>query len=76
MAVDVGTVLAAVATSLAAAAQHVSLSKLVTGAPTVIPWTQIVGTIALCALVTTITAAAATGRATRRRAIEAAGIRE
>ncbi|KJY42758.1 hypothetical protein VR41_06460 [Streptomyces sp. NRRL B-1568] len=76
VAVVVGTVLAAVATGLAAVTQHVSLSKLVTGAPTVIPWTQIGGTIALCALVTVVTASGATGRATRRRAIEAAGIRE
>ncbi|WP_406209488.1 ABC transporter permease [Kitasatospora sp. NBC_01560] len=76
VAVVVGTVLAAVATGLAAVTQHVSLSKLVTGAPTVIPWTRIGGTIALCALVTLVTASAATGRATRRRAIEVAGIRE
>ncbi|MFJ9774292.1 FtsX-like permease family protein [Kitasatospora sp. NPDC101157] len=76
VAVVVGTVLAAVATGLAAATQHVSLSRLVTGAPTVIPWTRIEGTIALCALVTVVTASQATARATRRRAIEAAGIRE
>ncbi|ARF81701.1 FtsX-like permease family protein [Kitasatospora aureofaciens] len=76
VAVVVGTVLAALATGLAAATQHVSLNKLVTGAPTVIPWTQIGGTIALCALVALVTASAATWRATRRRAIEAAGIRE
>ncbi|MEV7978459.1 FtsX-like permease family protein [Streptomyces sp. NPDC086519] len=76
VAVVVGTVLAAVATGLAAVTQHVSLSKLVAGAPTVIPWTQIGGTIALCAFVSVVTASAATGRATRRRAIEAAGIRE
>ncbi|WP_158714122.1 FtsX-like permease family protein [Kitasatospora aureofaciens] len=76
VAVVVGTVLAAVATGLAAVTQHVSLSRLVTGAPTVIPWTQIGGTIALCALVTVVTASGATGRATRQRAIEAAGIRE
>ncbi|MFD8705068.1 FtsX-like permease family protein [Kitasatospora sp. NPDC059648] len=76
IAVVVGTVLAAVATGLAAVTQHVSLSRLVTGAPTVIPWTQIAGTIALCALVTVVTASQATGRATRQRAIEAAGIRE
>ncbi|MFI9320093.1 FtsX-like permease family protein [Kitasatospora aureofaciens] len=76
VAVVVGTVLAAVATGLAAVTQHVSLSRLVTGAPTVIPWTQIGGTIALCALVTVVTASGATGRATRRRAIEAAGLRE
>ncbi|MDH6118904.1 FtsX-like permease family protein [Kitasatospora sp. GAS204B] len=75
VAVVVGTVLAAVATGLAAVTQHVSLSKLVAGAPTVIPWTQICGTVALCALVTLVTASGATGRATRQRAIEAAGIR-
>ncbi|MER8062006.1 MULTISPECIES: ABC transporter permease [unclassified Streptomyces] len=76
VAVVVGTVLAAVATGLAAVTQHVSLSKLVTGAPTVFPWTQALGTVALCAVVTVVTASSATGRATRRRAIEAAGIRE
>ncbi|MFI9255501.1 FtsX-like permease family protein [Streptomyces sp. NPDC053069] len=76
VAVVVGTVLAAVATGLAAATQQVSLSKLVAGAPTVIPWAQLLGTIALCALVTVVTASGATWRATRRRAIEAAGIRE
>ncbi|MFB7667766.1 FtsX-like permease family protein [Kitasatospora sp. NPDC056138] len=76
IAVVVGTVLAAVATGLAAVTQHASLSKLVTGAPTVIPWAQIGGTIALCALVTVVTASGATWWATRRRAIEAAGIRE
>ncbi|MFE4976280.1 FtsX-like permease family protein [Kitasatospora sp. NPDC056651] len=76
IAVVVGTLLAAIATGLAAVTQHVSLSKLVTGAPTVIPWPQIGGTIALCALVTVVTASGATWRATRRRAIEAAGIRE
>ncbi|MEV6297298.1 ABC transporter permease [Streptomyces sp. NPDC051896] len=76
VAVVVGTVLAAVATGLAAVTQHISLSKLVTGAPTVIPWAQVLATVALCALVTVVTASGATGRATRRRAIEAAGIRE
>ncbi|MFI2612121.1 FtsX-like permease family protein [Kitasatospora sp. NPDC018619] len=76
VAVVVGTVLAAVATGLAAVTQHVSLNKLVSGAPTVIPWAQIGGTIALCALVAVVTASGATWRATRRRAIEAAGIRE
>ncbi|TWV32546.1 ABC transporter permease [Streptomyces misionensis] len=76
IAVVVGTVLAAVATGLAAVTQHASLSKLVTAAPTVIPGTQIGGTIALCALVILVTASQATARATRRRAIEAAGIRE
>ncbi|WP_217546677.1 FtsX-like permease family protein [Streptomyces sp. GbtcB6] len=76
VAVVVGTLLAAVATVLAAVTQHASLSKLVTGAPTVIPWAQIWGTVALCALVALATASAATLSATRRRAIEAAGIRE
>jgi putative ABC transport system permease protein len=56
--------------------QHLSLSKLVTDAPTVIPWTQIGETVALCALVTLVTASQATGRATRQRAIDAAGVRE
>jgi putative ABC transport system permease protein len=74
--VVVGTVLAAVATVLAAVTQHASLSKLVTGAPTVIPWTQIWGTVALCALVALATASAATWSATRQRAMEAVGIRE
>jgi putative ABC transport system permease protein len=76
VAVVVGTGLAAVATGLAAVTQHVSLSKLVTGAPTVIPLAQILGTVALCALVTVVTASGATWHATRRRAIEAAGILE
>ncbi|MFJ9609602.1 FtsX-like permease family protein [Kitasatospora sp. NPDC101176] len=76
IAVVVATVLAAVATGLAAVTQHVSLSRLATAPPTVIPWTQIGGTIALCALVTLVTALQATGRATRQWAIEAAGIRE
>ncbi|MFF9641222.1 hypothetical protein [Kitasatospora aureofaciens] len=61
---------------LAAAAQHVSLNKLVPGALTVIRWTKIGGTIVLCALATVVTASGATWRATRRRAVEAAGIRE
>lgn len=76
VAVVVGTLLAAVATVLAAVTQHASLSKLVTGAPTVIPWTQIWVTVALCALVALATASAATLSATHRRAIEGAGIRE
>ncbi|MFF7142354.1 FtsX-like permease family protein [Streptomyces nodosus] len=76
VAVVVGTVLVAVATGLAAVTQHVSRSRLVAGAPTVFPWAQVLGTVALCALVTVVTASGATGRATRRRAIEAAGIRE
>ncbi|MGW0884671.1 FtsX-like permease family protein [Streptomyces sp. NPDC002671] len=76
VAVIVGAVLGAVATVLAAVTQHASLSKLVTGAPTVIPWTQIWGTVAICALVAVATASGATWRATRHRAIEAAGIRE
>ncbi|MGW3043208.1 FtsX-like permease family protein [Kitasatospora sp. NPDC001159] len=76
IAVIVGTLLAAIATALAALTQHISLNKLITSAPTVIPWTQISETIALCALVTLATAAQATARATRQRAIEAAGIRE
>lgn len=76
VAVVVGTVLAAAATGLAAATQHVSLSKLVADAPTVIPWAQVLGTVTLCVLVTVVTASGATGRATRRRAIEAVGIRE
>jgi putative ABC transport system permease protein len=76
VAVVVGTVLAAVATVLAAVTQHASLSRLVTAAPTVIPWTQIWGTIAICALVALATASAATWSATRLRVIEAVGIRE
>ncbi|MFD8980365.1 FtsX-like permease family protein [Streptomyces sp. NPDC059564] len=76
VAVVVGTVLAAVATGLAAATQHVSLNKLVADAPTVIPWAQVLETVALCAVVTVVTASGATGRATRRRAVEAAGMRE
>ncbi|RPE41014.1 putative ABC transport system permease protein [Streptomyces sp. Ag109_O5-1] len=76
VAVVVGTVLAAVATALAAVSQHVSLSRLVTDAPTVIPWAQVLGTVALCAVVTVVTASGATGRETRRRAIDVAGIRE
>ncbi|MCW2916615.1 MAG: transporter permease [Actinomycetia bacterium] len=74
VAVVVGTVLAAVATVLAAVTQRASLSKLVATAPTVIPWTQIWETVAICALVTVATASGAT--CMRRRAIEAAGIRE
>ncbi|MFF4299588.1 FtsX-like permease family protein [Streptomyces vinaceus] len=73
LAVVVATVLAAVATGLAAATQYVSLNKLVADAPTVIPWAQLLGTVTLCAVVT---ASVATGRATRRRPIEAAGLRE
>lgn len=76
VAVAVGTVLAAVATGRAATTQHVSLSKLVAGAPTVIPWTPIWEAVALCALVTLATASGAARRATRRRATEAVGIRE
>lgn len=76
VAVVVGTVLAAVATVLAAVTQHASLSKLVADAPAVIPWTQIWGTVAICALVTLATVSGTTWRATRRPAIEAAGIRE
>ncbi len=76
VAVVVGTVLAAVATVLAAVTQHASLSRLVTAAPAVIPWTQIWGTVATCALVAPATASAATWSATRGRAIEAVGIRE
>ncbi|MFE3764977.1 FtsX-like permease family protein [Streptomyces sp. NPDC059104] len=76
VAVVVATVLAAVATALAAVTQHASLGRLVTGAPTVLPWTRIGGTVALCALVTVATAWQAARRATRRRAVEAAGIRE
>ncbi|MGW7522523.1 hypothetical protein [Streptomyces sp. NPDC054783] len=75
-AVVVGTVLAAVATGLAAVTQHVSLSQLVTGAPTVIPWAQGLGTVALCAHVTGVTASAAAWHAPPRRRIEAAGSRD
>ncbi|GAA5043618.1 hypothetical protein GCM10023336_05340 [Streptomyces similanensis] len=56
--------------------QHASLSRLVTTAPTVIPWTQIAGTVALCALVALATASAATWSASRRPAIETVDIRE
>ncbi|MFF7617757.1 FtsX-like permease family protein [Streptomyces lavendulae] len=76
VAVAVAAVLAAVATGLTAVTQHASLSRLVTGAPTVIPWTPTVATVALCALVTVVTASRAARRATRRRAVEAAGVRE
>ncbi|MFF2080119.1 FtsX-like permease family protein [Kitasatospora sp. NPDC058162] len=76
VAVAVGTVLAALATGLAAVTQHASLDRLVAGAPTVVPWPQILATVALCAVVTLATAAGATGRETRHRAVEAAGARE
>ncbi|MGW3209077.1 FtsX-like permease family protein [Streptomyces sp. NPDC001135] len=76
VAVVVGTVLATVATVLAAVTQHASLSRLMTAAPTVIPWTQIGGTVAICALVALATASAATWSASRRPAIEAVDIRE
>ncbi|MGA5818394.1 FtsX-like permease family protein [Kitasatospora sp. NPDC094028] len=76
VAVVVGTVLAAVATVLAAATQRASLGELVPSAQTVVPWTPVLATVALCALVTVVTASGATGRATRHRAVEAAGIRE
>ncbi|MFF2194275.1 FtsX-like permease family protein [Streptomyces sp. NPDC058157] len=76
VAVVAGTVLAAVATVLVAVPQHASLNRVVTAAPTVIPWTRIGRTVALCALVTVVTASAATWRAPRRPATEAAGIRE
>ncbi|MFI6155321.1 FtsX-like permease family protein [Kitasatospora sp. NPDC051170] len=69
VAVVVGTILAAVATGLAAVTQHASLSRLVTDAPTVFPWAQLAGTVALCALVTLATAAGATGRAARQGAV-------
>ncbi|MFJ8623570.1 FtsX-like permease family protein [Kitasatospora sp. NPDC093550] len=76
VAVVAGTVLAAVATVLAAVTQHAALGELVAGAPTVVPWARIGATVALCAVVAAATAAAATRRATRRRAIDAAGARE
>ncbi|MER7754469.1 FtsX-like permease family protein [Kitasatospora sp. NPDC097643] len=76
VAVVVATVLAAVATALAALTQHASLGRLVAGAPMVVPWTRIAETVVLCAFVTAATAWAATDRATRRRAVEAAGTRE
>ncbi|WP_051836959.1 FtsX-like permease family protein [Streptomyces sp. NRRL WC-3742] len=68
VAVVVGTVLAVVATGLAAATQHASLSRLVTDAPTVVPWAQLTATVALCALVTLVTASGAAGRAARQGA--------
>ncbi|MGM9439315.1 hypothetical protein ACTAF0_03140 [Streptomyces murinus] len=40
------------------------------------PCAQALGTVALGVVVTLVTAFSATGRETRRRAIEAAGIRE
>ncbi|WP_256639118.1 hypothetical protein [Streptomyces murinus] len=40
------------------------------------PWAQALGTVALGVVVTLVTASSATGRETRRLAIEAAGIRE
>ncbi|MFJ9694561.1 FtsX-like permease family protein [Kitasatospora sp. NPDC101183] len=67
VALVVGTVLAAVATGLAAVTQHASLGRLVAHAPTVLPWARLGETVALCALVTLATAAVATGRATGRR---------
>ncbi|MGV9271660.1 FtsX-like permease family protein [Kitasatospora sp. NPDC003701] len=76
IAVTVGTLLAAIATALAATTQHLSLTKLITHPSTVVPWTRITETIALCALVTLATTTQATARATRQRAIEAAGNRE
>ncbi|MEU2421198.1 hypothetical protein ABZ619_09195 [Streptomyces sp. NPDC007851] len=76
VAVVVGTTLAAVATALAAVTQHASLSKLVTDAPMVVPWSRVFGTVAIRAVVAVPTASGATWRATRRRAIEAADIRE
>ncbi|WBP85025.1 hypothetical protein [Kitasatospora cathayae] len=60
----------------AALTQHAALDRLVTDAPTVVPWPQLLATVALCALVTLGTASGATGRETRHRAIEAAGVRE
>ncbi|MFJ3216524.1 FtsX-like permease family protein [Kitasatospora sp. NPDC086801] len=76
VAVVVGTVLAVVATALAAVTQHVSLGKLVADAPMALPWTQVWETVALCGLVTLVTASGAAARATRRRAVEGAGLRE
>lgn len=76
VAVVVGTALAAVATVLAAATQYASLSELVPIARTVVPWTPVLATVALCALVTVVTASGAAGRTTHHRAIEAAGTRE
>ncbi|MFD7828448.1 FtsX-like permease family protein [Kitasatospora sp. NPDC059803] len=76
VAVVVATLLAAVATALAALTQRVSLGKLVADAPTVVPWARIGEAVALCALVALATAAGAAVRATRGRAVESAGIRE
>ncbi|MEV4259278.1 hypothetical protein AB0J52_39480 [Spirillospora sp. NPDC049652] len=56
VAVTIGAVLAAVATALAALTQHVSLAQLANGAPTVIPWPELTGTAALCALLAATTA--------------------
>jgi putative ABC transport system permease protein len=74
IAVVVGTILAAAATALAAITQHVSLAELATSAPTVVAWPETGGAVALCALIAVATASASTWRATRRRAIEAAGL--
>lgn len=62
---------AAVATGLAAVTQYASLRRLMTDAPTVVAWPQLAGTVALCALVTLVAAAGATGRAARRGAAAA-----
>ncbi|MEV5570889.1 ABC transporter permease [Spirillospora sp. NPDC052269] len=65
IAVVVGTILAGVATVLAAVTQHVSLAKLAADAPTVIPWPQITAAIALCTLIALATAATTTWQTTR-----------
>ncbi|MFE2143698.1 FtsX-like permease family protein [Streptomyces sp. NPDC059456] len=75
VAVVVGIVLAALATLLAAVTQYAALTELVPAAPTVIPWPQIGGTIALCTLVALATTATATTHATRRHPVEAASTR-
>ncbi|WP_157429691.1 FtsX-like permease family protein [Actinomadura oligospora] len=65
IAVVVGTLLAAVATTLAALTQHASLTKLAPTAPTVIPWPQIAATTALCTLIALATATTTTWQSTR-----------
>ncbi|MFG2823376.1 FtsX-like permease family protein [Kitasatospora sp. NPDC048365] len=76
LATVIGTILAAVAGAAVIATQRLSLTKLISDVPTVVPWGSTWQAVALCAVTAVVAAVLSAWNTTRGRAIEIAGTRE
>jgi putative ABC transport system permease protein len=76
LAIVIGTMLAAVAGAAVVVTQRWALTKLINDVPTLVPWTDMWQTVALCTAVAVTAGVLSAWRTTRGQAIQAAAARE